>query len=212
MSFLPELDNLAFDQLVNRFELPKHKEGVSYYQEVADRIRAHGDLGIGFLFGKIHSARINQIRGVLLGLTFPPLESPMLRMLLRQKLLAYLDDKRPIVVMDAIDALKAQNEKDVVDTVLALRNHPSPYVRGAVLRYCCLYPADAPPLLLAELHDPHYLVREVAIDALDDLGVIDAIPSIQPFLADDHPHVRQAAQTAIDNLTWLTTEEPDEKS
>jgi len=209
MSFLAELDNLTFDQLINRFEIPKHHEGAVYYQEVAARIRAQGDIGIGFLFGKLNAARMEQTRGILVGLTCPPLEASTLRTLLRQKLLAYLDDKRPLVVMDAIDALRVQNERDILDKILALRNHPSPYVRSAVLRYSHFHPAEAHPLLLAALQDPHYLVRENAIDELDDLGVVDAVQHIHPLLEDAHPHVRQAAQTAIDNLMRLAIKETD---
>ena len=55
------------------------------------------------------------------------------------------------------------------------------------------------PLLVA-LQDRHFVVRESAVDALADLGLVDALPAIRPLLHDPHPHVRQAAQTAVEHL------------
>jgi hypothetical protein len=202
MGFMSELDDLSFDQLIDLFEVSRHPEGVVYYREVALRIRRQGYVGVGFLLGRMSTTRANQLRSVFLGLTFPPLESFVLRDLLRKRLLVYLHDKRPLIVADAIDALLTQGERNVVDEVLRLRHDPSPFVRGAVLRYISHVDfKNAPSLLVAALQDPSYLVRENAIDELDDLDVTDAVEHIRRLLEDPHPHVRQAAQTAIDNLT-----------
>jgi HEAT repeat protein len=70
-----------------------------------------------------------------------------------------------------------------------------------------LFPKEAPPILLEALEDPHYIVKENAIDELDDLGVIEAIPYIRPFLSDPHPYVVEAAQTAISNLEDLALDQ-----
>lgn len=85
--------------------------------------------------------------------------------------------------------------------MLILRDHTSPYVRGAVLRFVSeLYPELATKLLFESLRDQHALVRQNAIDELDDLGMIESLPSIRLLLNDSHPDVRQAAQTAVANL------------
>ncbi len=50
------------------------------------------------------------------------------------------------------------------------------------------------------LNDSDYIVRETAVDALDDLGVTDAVSAIEMLLEDPHEDVRLAARTAVDNL------------
>lgn len=104
--FYSELDDLDLNKLIAHFDLPAHPDGTLYYQDVAARIRQQGDAGIGFLFGKMDKARADQLRGIFLGLTFPKFEYPTLQRLLRHRLLGCLHDKRPFVVMDAIDALR----------------------------------------------------------------------------------------------------------
>lgn len=201
---LSELDSANFAQLIELFSKLNNKDGVGYYQEVAIRIRKKGAIGVGFLFGKMDESSILQLRGVIIGLTSPILETHELKHVLKKYLTKYLQHKQPLLVMDAIDGLRVQGETDIVDTVLDMRHHSSPYVRGAVLRYMGqLYPQKALPLLFAALQDTHHVVRSTALDELDSLETKDAIPQIRPLLNDPHPHVRQAAQTAIDNLEEL---------
>lgn len=201
MSLYPELDNLDLTKLINCFHkiFPDgENDNCGYFGEVALRIRQHGKAGIDFLCGELDRANLEQLRGIILALTFPPpVEHPSLRDLV----LSYLCDRRPLIIADAVDALRFLGATDTVDAVLPLRNHPDPYVRGSVLRFIShLFPLSAPPLLLEALQDPHYIVRENAIDELDELGAIEAIPDIRPFLSDPHPDVVQAARAAISNL------------
>jgi HEAT repeat protein len=92
----------------------------------------------------------------------------------------------------------------VSDQVYALRTHPSAYVRGSVLRYMSRYdPRIGAVMLVEALDDPDYIVRENAVDELDQLGVVEAIPRIRERLADDHPDVQRAAATALENLQSL---------
>jgi HEAT repeat protein len=109
--------------------------------------------------------------------------------------------------MDAIDGLEYLGDREAHDQVVALRDHVSPYVRGAVLRYLSrLFLDEARPYLRAALHDPHFVVRESAIDEIDELDVIEMLDDIRPFLNDSHPDVRQAARTAIENFKWMHPE------
>ena len=56
-------------------------------------------------------------------------------------------------------------------------------------------------MLIAALKDPHYIVRENAIDELDDLEYYQALPDIRALLQPgEHEDVIQAAETAIENL------------
>ena len=50
------------------------------------------------------------------------------------------------------------------------------------------------------------LMRENACDELDQLKALEAIPALLPLLEDPHPQVRQAAQTALDNLRGVQPE------
>ncbi|BAZ31784.1 hypothetical protein NIES4074_42570 [Cylindrospermum sp. NIES-4074] len=200
MSFYPELDGLNLVELIECFQHSylENEESSVYYDEAAMLIRQQGEAGIAFLFGQIEKANSVQLKGILLALTFPPpVENPLLRSLL----LTYLRDDRPLIIAEAIDGLRMLGAKDTVDIVLPLHIHPDPYVRGSVLRFMSrLYPNSSQPLLIEALQDPDYIVRENAIDELDDLGAVEAVANIRPLLTDSHPHVRQAAETAIQNL------------
>ncbi len=208
MGVYPELDNLNLEALINCWYQPPldgEEYAVSYYDELAALIREKGEAGITFLFGEISKANTERLGAILFFL--PPQDHPLLQDTLR----SYLHDERPHVVARAIDGLRRQGEKDSINEVLSLRAHPSPYVRGSVLRFISeLYPESAPSLLLEALQDPHYIVRENAIDELDRLGVVEAISSIRPLLADPHPDTRQAAETAIQNLEERVSDEAED--
>jgi HEAT repeat protein len=74
-------------------------------------------------------------------------------------------------------------------------------VRCAALGFVRRYdPERAKNTLLSALDDEAYLVRMCAADELDELDDPTVVPHLQPLLADSHPHVRQAAETAIENL------------
>jgi HEAT repeat protein len=54
--------------------------------------------------------------------------------------------------------------------------------------------------LLAALHDPSFIVRESAIDELDELQAVASLPALANLLQDPDPDVREAARTAYDHL------------
>ncbi len=64
-----------------------------------------------------------------------------------------------------------------------------------------LYPGEAVPLLVDALHDDGSIVRENAVDELDWLGAAEALSALRPLTGDPDPHVRQAAETAVANLS-----------
>jgi len=65
-----------------------------------------------------------------------------------------------MVVAEAVDGLCRLDEKNAVDRVLVLKEHPSPYVRGSVLRYIArLHPERGFPLLIAALQDSDFIVQ-----------------------------------------------------
>ena len=200
MSFDPQLDNLTLQELITYFQsspFEGEEYGDIYYQEVASLIGKKGEAGIVFLQGEIEKADTPRLRGILFALTEARLDKPEFRKLL----LSYLNDDRQMIVMEAVDSLRILDVKYAVDPVLALLQHSSPYVRGSVLRFMrSLYPNKALPLLIEALKDPDFIVRENAADELGELYEVEAIPYLHQLLRDSHPHVRQAAQTAIEML------------
>lgn len=210
MSVYKELDNLNLEELINCWHEPSpdgKEYAASYYSEVAFLIRDQGKAGIAFLFGEISKADTERLGAIFS--TLPPLKHPALADIL----VRYLHDERPHIVASAIIGLQHQGKKDAIDEVLALRNYPDPYVRGSVLSFMSeLYPESASLLLIEALQDPHYIVRESAIDELDELEVVESIPYIRPLLADPHPDTRQAAETAIQNLEERVRDEIEDNN
>ena len=216
MGFYPELDNLNLAQLIERFAGPPldgPEYGTAFYQEVASLIRQHDPAGLDFLLRELpkRGEDTERLRGILLGLRFPPSESLDQRALLRP----YLRDERPLVVADAVDGLAQAGVAEAVEEVLPLREHPSPYVRASVLRAVGQLPLQrAWPVLREALHDSDSLVRETALDELATavLGAVEghkaqtaiieeATEAIKAMLEDEDPGVRDVAQDA----TWVMT-------
>ncbi|HBE20390.1 MAG TPA: hypothetical protein DEG17_25000 [Cyanobacteria bacterium UBA11149] len=200
MSVYPEFNYLNLEELIARFQKPiieEEDEEFLYYSELALLIEKQGEVGIAFLLDLLQNADTPKLVGILFALT----ETPPKDMQLNNLLITYLHDSRPMVIAEAINGLSRLGEKDNIDQVFALREHPSPYVRGSVLRFMArLDPDRAMPLLLKGLKDPHFIVRENAADELGELEAVGAIPELRQLLVDSHPHVRQAAQTAIEML------------
>jgi hypothetical protein len=201
MPLYPELATLSFAELLTAFEQPRYPDGATFYQEVAIAIRAAGDLGLGFLLGKLTTSRTMQLRGAILGVTFPPAQERALATHIQHSIQQLIGHPHPLVAMEAIDALCLLGDRTPAAIVLGCAHHKSPYVRGAVARYvAALVPDHIKTVVLPALQDPHYIVRESAIDALDETNRVDARKAIQPLLSDPHPHVRQAAETALAQL------------
>jgi len=205
MSFYPELDHLNLEQLITRFHIPapESEDAVLYYQEVSHLIATNGEAGIKLLCKEIDKVNTEQLQAILFALTETPLEHPFSQPELFKLLLSYLHDKRPLIVMEAIDGLSRLGVIGNLKPVLALREHSSPYVRSSVLRFMRhLYPEKALPLLIESLKDPDYIVRESAADELGELDAVEAIPFLNCLIEKDpHPDVREAAQTSIDLIS-----------
>ena len=208
----PEFNSLSLDQLIDVFHRPS-PEGedyaFEYYSEVALKIRQQGEIGVNALWNDIEKANIDRLRAIIVALSMPAITQPKLIPLANDRLLKlsgllkkYLQHDEPFVIMEAIDGLRHLEDRSVVNQVLTLRDHHSPYVRGSVLRYMAkLWPEQSYQLLLNALSDQNFIVRESALDELGELGRPEAIPHIQLLLKDEHPDVQQAATTALGFLT-----------
>jgi HEAT repeats len=210
--FHEELDCLSLDELMQRFRAPEPvpDELGTYFSEIGIWIGMRGEEGLRLLLDEAPAVEDDEERlsAVLEGLSYGSHEDAAIVGVL----LAHLNDARPAIVLVAIESLGQTGATSAHDAVLALRDHPSPYVRGSVLRYLQhVYPEEAVPAMLQGLRDPEFIVRESAIDGLDELGIVAALPAIRPFVNDPHPHVRQAAEWAVGALEELAREgEPDD--
>jgi HEAT repeat protein len=118
-------------------------------------------------------------------------------------LAALLYHPDPLIVAEAIDALRRSKHLDLWQQVGALIGHAAAPVRGAVARFArqALLPEEAFLVLTALLGDADPLVRQNAIDELAELGDRRAIDPIRRFLKDPDEDVRLAAASAINTLS-----------
>ncbi len=204
MSWYPELDSLSLSELEARFRAPppEDPEAADYYQiwydEVAIAIRERRpDAGARFLRGEVAGADPDRLSAILLAITwFHERDRDNADLLIE-----YREHPDQHVVARAIDGLSWLDGCGLTEQILALGADPRPWVRGAVLRFAArVVPDRAPALLLDALRDPHYVVRENAIDELEELDHAPALARIEALWADPHPRVRQAALSAIPNL------------
>jgi hypothetical protein len=200
MSLYPELENLAFEDLVRRFHGRDPDNAGSttvFYDEVASRIRDFGEQGILFLLAQIGTADSTREQAILLALG--SVKSPLFDH--KSLFIPYLSDTRPLIVAQAIEGLKKHGEKEAMEYVIPLLHHTSPFVIGACLRFVGRFdPTNAIPILIESLKSPYPIVRSIAVDELDNLGVVAAIPQLLCLLNDPDSNVREATQSALGSL------------
>ena len=197
-----EFEGLSTQDLMAAFEGPP-PEGDNYaayyYTEIAHELgtRGTGDVQ-GFLSEKLLEENIPKVRGAIFGLA----RLSGAKSWLPEKIVGFLEDSRPDVVAESIWALSHLRFRLALQQIQSFCEHDSPLVVGAALHILARqYPKEAVSILLDALENSHHIVRETACDELDDLGIIDAIPSLKKLLNDPHEDVRQAATTALENLS-----------
>jgi HEAT repeats len=172
-----------------------------WVQEVAVQIAESGPSGVRFLISSVPNAAEWRLRAILLGLSAVKKPSARLRNEICDTAKQFLHDDRPTIVAEAVDLLCSLDCTDAQEVIMSLRRHPSPYVVGSVLRYMARhFPETAIPLLEKALASKQSVVRQNAIDELDELNCVQALPNIKRLLRDKNPDVRQAARTAVKNL------------
>ncbi|MEM7535550.1 MAG: HEAT repeat domain-containing protein [Chloroflexota bacterium] len=206
MGLYTELDDLSFAELAASFQSAPpdgNDYAFTYYTEVALLIHAYGNPGVKFLIEETIGVSSAKVRAVIFALTQTPEDDEAIHTLVR----GFLDDDDPLIVAETIDGFTRQNKTAQLPQVLPLLGHDSPYIRGSVLRFMAgLYPEQAVPLLINSLQDSHFIVRENAVDELGELEAIEALPALRA-ISDPHPHVRQAVETAIEELEAIEDEE-----
>lgn len=210
MAFIPELEGRPIPELLTFLDTAE--DGVGgvpedelplWLDEAARRIGESGAKGLEELLRRVTGpGDAPRLASVLLGLSFVPREALAGRRdEVRGALLARALGASPHVAARAIDALRHLEYREAQGQILPLLEHGSPYVVGSVLRYLSTHAPDiARPLLLKALNSPEPVIRSNAIDELDGLDCVEALPRLRALLTDPDENVRQAAQTAVENL------------
>jgi HEAT repeat protein len=209
MAFFDDVETRSIPELMRAFDASGHppdivpvEDRALWYQEAARRIAQSGTAGLDFLLDHAVARDDDVVGGVLLGLSFAGKEAVARRRAhVREVLLNHLADTNPLLVSQAIDSLNSLGFTETAEQILPLLRDDSPYVVGSVLRYISHHdPARAQPLLLDALGSAEPIVRQNAVDELDELACLAALPRIRPLLNDVDEDVRWAAQTAVHNL------------
>ena len=120
---------------------------------------------------------------------------------IKSALESYFSGPDPELTAAAVDSANGLAFVDLVDSIRGLLGHESPYVVGSVLRFLSAhFPSDAKPQLFKALKSPQPIIRQNAIDELDELDCKEALPCIAGLLDDPDRSVREAAQWAVAHL------------
>lgn len=207
MSLFPQLDRRDPKELRRLFlgesavEVPDDEQGL-WLEEVAVRIAQTGPKGVEFLLPFIANADELRVRAILLALSLGERKlSSRKRASLCELAQRLLNDNRAMVVAEAVDTLSKLACPVASESINALLHHPSPYVVGSALRYFARHdPQKAVPLLEEALMSAEPIVRENAVDELDEMNYGPALAKIKPLLRDPDGDVRQAAHAAVRHL------------
>lgn len=177
-------------------------EKILWLSELAVRIAEADSSGVKFLLESAPDADESKLRAILLAASSAR-ESLCSRKRAEVCRLAgrLLDHPQPLIVAEAVDTLASLACSSVQKRVSALIDRTSPYVVGSVLRYLAhVLGTKAVPTLLQGLESSESIVRENAVDELDELNYKPALASIRKLLNDPDADVRQAAKSAVANL------------
>ncbi len=217
MGFFPELDELTATELMAAFgsderifrDVPPEEREL-WLQEVGYKIaREAGERGLDFLMQSAAGADAARLRGILLGVSAGAGDwLARRREKVKEFLLGFLTDPQPSVTAEAIDALRALGFHEAANQLTPLLAHESPYVVGAVLRFLSWHdPEAARPVLVGKLGSPEPIIRENAVDELDDIACVEALPQLRRLLNDEDADVRQAATAAVRHLEALQAQQ-----
>ena len=173
-----------------------------WLQEAAIQIAKTSPRGVDFLLSRVPEADELRLRAILLAMSFVAKKvSSRQRVGICKLARELVGDRRPMVVAEAVDTLSNFACRSAVESVSPLLKHASPYVVGSALRFFARCdPVRAVPLLEKALKAEEPIVRQNAVDELDEMNHRPALEKIKRLLRDPDKDVRQAARTAVAHL------------
>jgi hypothetical protein len=206
--------NYSLEKLINCFDIPNQDYTSEDYDDITYEIRCKGEAGNAFLMNRLRTLDTSdsqRLRSLLLALAWnwkasdvKPIPNDDVEWL-REQLLLYLDDVRPMIAITAIDGLREQKVGEAQERILPFLSHPNEYMRCRAVSYVAeVHPDIAYPILMDTLRDPSAIVRDSAIDGLVFLEKLEAIPHIRLLLLDPDKLVRESAEGALGVLEAIS--------
>jgi HEAT repeat protein len=197
-----ELERESTETLARLMRRPLTPEELDAFDhhDVAWILSKRGLEGLEILVGQLGARDEAILRAAIFGVT----ASPGGAVVYYERIVELCDDERPGVVTEAVYGFAHARVRHARAKIDELSKHPAGSVRGAVIHYVARTdPRRGYARALEAIRDPEPIVRECAADALDDLGRPEAIPALKALVDDSTSSVRQAARTAIENLSRL---------
>lgn len=182
------ISDKSFEELISLFFFDVLNDD-DYYDVVAYNLALNYQEQLQSM---LHLLSFNRLRGAICGLGLAGKELNY-----KPNIKTYLDHENPLIVAATIDALR-RTDGGLWDHISILSDHESPYVRGAVLRYCkATLRQESTGILLLALKDSHPVVRENALDELEGIADETMVSCVSELLNDPDSSVRTAAENLI---------------
>lgn len=205
----PELKHLRIRELLAAFRerRPKLRPPLflrdSFCDEVAYELVKRGTRGIESLLNELESCDELKFRSALCALSSVKATTrhkQLVRAISRVVKSAFRD-QRPFIKAEALGGFVTLKIRVKMAEVAPLLESKTPYLATKALTYVCeLYPQCSMAALGAALKSAHFLVRETAVDEIDDRHLVQFLPAISRLRRDRHSDVRQAVETAWRHL------------
>lgn len=187
------IDGKSFDELFDLFNV-NIKDDSEYYFVIAFNLLSYHSDKILSIYCNLN---INQKIGIINALCFVKIDN----FDTEKFLLDLLNDNNKYIIFHSIISLKYidKNHSDLVERFLLSDDE---ILKSGSIQYL----SNKNGILFKErlkgyLKDPSSLVREVALDELDDLNDIDLINDAMTCLQDESQNVRNLAQYIVDRLS-----------
>jgi HEAT repeat protein len=167
------------------------KDDDDYYHTIANQICLQNNRAFDGVLDNLSDRRIIAVINAF-GLLEENRSDWHLRIIIK-----HLSDPRQLVVSAAIDALSGIGFSDW-SAIEPLIEHPSPFVRGATLRFASShFGAQSVSILLNHVADSSPIVRQNVIDELANIDLDTAKEVAIKYLTDKSRYVRQAAKSVL---------------
>ena len=206
MPLFPEIRKCDAEELERFFQsgpdpgVPEDEQAF-WLDEAAIRIARSGARGVDFLLASVPGGDEARVRAALLGMSVVAKRlSARKRASICELAQALLTDERAMVVAEAVDALSGFGCPRQWNLSPLSSTTPPRMWSAAPSGSSRARPEKAVPLLERALAAKDPIVRQNAVDELDEMNYTRALPKIRRLLRDPDEGVRNAARWAVEHL------------